>query len=77
MRSAQGNEPVTADGRVRSRVTSGGIGYTVRESIAYAYLPMELAAHGTEVKVELDGRSIAARVEREPRFDPTNSRIKA
>jgi len=72
-----GNEPVTTDGRVRSRVTSGGIGYTVRESIAYAYLPMELAAHGTEVKVELDGRSIAARVEREPRFDPTNSRIKA
>ena len=72
-----GNEPVTTDGRVVSRVTSGGIGYTVQESIAYAYLPMELTATGTEVKIELDGRSIAARVEREPRFDPTNSRIKA
>jgi len=72
-----GNEPVISDGRVMSRVTSGGIGYAVQESIAYAYLPIEFAAAGTEMMVELDGRSIAARVELEPRFDPTNSRIKA
>lgn len=72
-----GNEPVLADGRVVSRVTSGGIGYTVQESIAYAYLPIEFAATGTEMMIELDGRRIPARVEREPRFDPTNSRIKA
>jgi len=71
-----GNEPVLSDGRVVSRVTSGGIGYTVAESIAYAYLPMALAAPGTDIMVELDGRRIAARVEREPRFDPTNTRIK-
>ncbi len=71
-----GNEPVLADGRVISRVTSGGIGYTVQESIAYTYLPMALAATGTEMMIELDGRRITARVEREPRFDPTNSRIK-
>ncbi len=71
-----GNEPVLSDGRVVSRVTSGGIGYAVQESIAYAYLPIELAATGTEMMIELDGRRIAARVEREPRFDPTNSRLK-
>jgi len=72
-----GNEPVLADGRVVSRVTSGGIGYAVRESIAYTYLPMALAAAGTPLMIELDGCRIAARVEREPRYDPTNSRIKA
>ncbi|HEY6102144.1 MAG TPA: FAD-dependent oxidoreductase [bacterium] len=72
-----GNEPVLSDGRVVSRVTSGGIGYTVQESIAYAYLPIELAGIGTELSIELDGRRIPARVEREPRFDPSNSRIKA
>jgi 4-methylaminobutanoate oxidase (formaldehyde-forming) len=72
-----GNEPVLADGRVVSRVTSGGIGYTVGESIAYAYLPLELSAVGTEAMIEMDGRRIPARVEREPRYDPTNSRIKA
>ncbi|HTE02519.1 MAG TPA: aminomethyltransferase family protein, partial [bacterium] len=72
-----GNEPVLADGRIVSRVTSGGIGYTVQESLAYAYLPTALTATGTEMLIELDGQRIPARVEREPRFDPTNSRIKA
>ena len=71
-----GNEPVLADSRVVSRVTSGGIGYTVQESIAYAYLPIEFSATRTEMIIELDARRIPARVEREPRFDPTNSRIK-
>ncbi|MBI2972557.1 MAG: FAD-dependent oxidoreductase [Armatimonadetes bacterium] len=72
-----GNEPVLADGRVVSRTTSGGIGYTVGESIAYTYLPVALAEVSTELAVEIDGRSVSARVEREPRFDPANSRIKA
>ncbi|HET6782043.1 MAG TPA: FAD-dependent oxidoreductase [bacterium] len=72
-----GNEPVLVDRRVVSRTTSGGIGYTVGESIAYAYLPLALAEVSTELAVEIDGRSVPARVEREPRFDPTNSRIKA
>ncbi|HEV8338046.1 MAG TPA: FAD-dependent oxidoreductase [bacterium] len=72
-----GNEPVLLDGRVVTRTTSGGIGYTVRESIAYAYLPMELTAVGTEVGVEVDGRRVSATVQREPRFDPANSRIKS
>ena len=72
-----GNEPVISDGRVVSRTTSGGIGYTVGESIAYTYLPLALAEVSAEVAVEIDGRRIPAQVEREPRFDPTNSRIKA
>ena len=38
------NEPVRVDGEVVGRVTSGGYGYTVGASIAYAYLPPEYAA---------------------------------
>ncbi len=72
-----GNEPVAVDGRVVSRVTSGGIGYSVGESIAYAYLPLDLASPGTPLTVELDGRRVDARVEREPRYDAANARIKA
>ena len=72
-----GNEPVVAEERVVSRVTSGGYGYTVRESIGYAYLPISLAAAGTAVAVEVDGRRVAATVQAEPRFDPAHSRIKA
>ncbi|MGH7418867.1 MAG: hypothetical protein ACREKB_13935 [Candidatus Rokuibacteriota bacterium] len=40
-------------------------------------MPPALATPGTELAVEVDGRSIPATVRPEPRFDPTNSRIKS
>jgi glycine cleavage system aminomethyltransferase T len=58
-------------------VTSGGYGFTVRESIAYAYLAAPVANPGTALAVEVDGRRVPATIQREPRFDPLNSRIKA
>ncbi len=36
---ALGSEPVRVEGALVGRVTSGGYGYTVERSIAYAYLP--------------------------------------
>jgi 4-methylaminobutanoate oxidase (formaldehyde-forming) len=71
-----GNEPVFEDDRVVSRVTSGGYGYFVGESIAYAYLPVRLAPLGTELSIEVDGMRIQARVNRDPRHDPTGHRIR-
>ena len=41
---ALGNEPVRVAGEVVGRVTTGGYGYTVGRSIAYAYLPPEHVA---------------------------------
>jgi 4-methylaminobutanoate oxidase (formaldehyde-forming) len=73
---ALGNEPILDGDRAVARVTSGGYGYTVGESIAYAYLPAALWAAGTPLAVEVDGVRVAARVEREPRYDPTHARIK-
>jgi glycine cleavage system aminomethyltransferase T len=55
---ALGNEPARAGGEICGRVTSGGYGYTVGASIAYAYLPAEHAAPGTEVAVEVFGEWI-------------------
>ena len=43
-------------------MTSGGYGYTVGASIAYAYLPAEHAAPGTEVAVEIFGEWVAGEV---------------
>ncbi len=43
---ALGNEPVRVGGEIVGRVTTGGYGYTVERSIAYAYLPPELAKAG-------------------------------
>ena len=41
--------------RDRRTVTSGGIGYRVEESIAFAYLPDELDEVGTKVSIEVFG----------------------
>ena len=72
---ALGNEPVRVDGEVVGRVTSGGYGFAVERSIAYAYLPHESAAIGTRGEVELFGVRVGFEVMREPLYDPTNERI--
>jgi 4-methylaminobutanoate oxidase (formaldehyde-forming) len=74
---ALGNEPVRIDGEVRGRVTTGGYGYTVERSIAYAYLPPEAAEPGTAVEVEIFSRWVAGEVAAEPLFDPKGERIRA
>jgi 4-methylaminobutanoate oxidase (formaldehyde-forming) len=74
---ALGNEPVAVDGRVVGRVTSGGYGYTVGRSIAYAYLPVESSAPGTAVDVEIFGEWVEGEVAREPLFDADGGRVRA
>jgi 4-methylaminobutanoate oxidase (formaldehyde-forming) len=71
-----GNEPVRVDGTVVGRVTSGGQGFAVGRSIAYAYLPPDRGI-GTRGEIELFGRWIGFEVVREPLYDPTNARIRA
>jgi glycine cleavage system aminomethyltransferase T/glycine/D-amino acid oxidase-like deaminating enzyme len=73
---ALGNEPVRVDGEVVGRVTSGGYGYTVERSIAYAYLPAEVEL-GTAVEVDIFGRWIAGEVTREPLFDPKGEHVRS
>ncbi|HXO06383.1 MAG TPA: FAD-dependent oxidoreductase [Solirubrobacteraceae bacterium] len=72
---ALGNEPVRIADRVCGRVTSGGYGYAVGRSIAYAYLPAEVEV-GAEVEVDIFGRWVAGEVAREPLFDPDGARIR-
>ncbi len=74
---ALGNEPVRHDDRVVSRVTSGGIGYAVGKSIAYAYLPPELSAPGTELAVDIFGERVRAIVADDPLYDPKGDRIRS
>jgi glycine cleavage system aminomethyltransferase T/glycine/D-amino acid oxidase-like deaminating enzyme len=73
---ALGSEPVRVGDDIVGRVTSGGYGYTVARSIAYAYLP---ARHdvGTEVSVEIFGEWVPGEVAAEPLFDPAGERIRA
>jgi 4-methylaminobutanoate oxidase (formaldehyde-forming) len=74
---ALGNEPVRVDGEIVGRVTSGGYGFAVERSIAYAYLPPGMAEAGQAAEVEIFGEWVGCTVSSEPLFDPQGSRIKA
>jgi glycine cleavage system aminomethyltransferase T len=71
-----GNEPVRIDGRIVGRITSGGQGFAVEKSIAYAYLPPD-APIGTRGEIEVFGRWVGFELAREPLHDPGNERIRA
>jgi glycine cleavage system aminomethyltransferase T/glycine/D-amino acid oxidase-like deaminating enzyme len=74
---ALGSEPVRIDGMLVGRVTSGGYGYTVERSIAYAYVPTEKSEPGQPVEVEIFGEWIAGAVAREPLYDPDGLNIRS
>ena len=74
---ALGSEPVRVDGELSGRVTSGGFGYTVERSIAYAYLPAASAVPGTAVEVEIFGEWVEGEVAAEPLYDPKGERLRS
>jgi 4-methylaminobutanoate oxidase (formaldehyde-forming) len=73
---ALGSEPVRIDGDLVGRVTSGGYGYTVERSIAYAYVPATAAEPGRPVEVEIFGEWVAGEVADEPLWDPSGERVR-
>ena len=73
---ALGNEPVRVGGEVVGRVTSGGYGFAVERSIAYAYLPPAMTQAGQAAEVEIFGEWVTCTVRAEPLFDPEGARIK-
>ena len=74
---ALGNEPVRMEGEICGRVTTGGYGYTLERSIAYAYVPPERAEPGTRPRSRSSASGSRARSRAEPLFDPKMERIKA
>jgi glycine cleavage system aminomethyltransferase T len=73
---ALGNEPVKDGETVVGRVSSGGLGYSLGVSIAYAWIPARLASPGTRLSVEVFGLTVGAEVRDEPLFDPQGTRIR-
>src|SRR5882672_4882428 len=57
-----GNEPVRVGGNIVGRVTSGGYGVSIQASVAFAYLPVELAKVGMESEILVFGDWISAQV---------------
>jgi glycine cleavage system aminomethyltransferase T len=72
-----GKEPVFADGVPAGYVTSAAFGYSVGRSIAYAWLPAEVAQPGRQVEIEYFGERLRAVVTAEPLFDREMARLRA
>ncbi len=73
-----GSEPVfePGDRAAIGFVTSAGYGYSVGRSLAYAWLPAELADEGTGVEIGYFGRRHRATVTSDPMFDPSMQRMR-
>ncbi len=74
---ALGKEPIWAGDHVVGWVASGGYGYSIKMSIAYAYLPIEYTRPGMKLSVEFFGEQIEAEVVSSPLWDPKGERIRA
>ena len=73
---AYGAESVWFNGEIVSRLRSAGHAHTIDRSIAYCYLPLDLAKPGTEVEIELFGERVPAKVSF-PIHDQRGTRLKA
>jgi 4-methylaminobutanoate oxidase (formaldehyde-forming) len=75
---ALGKEPIrTQDGKMIGWVAAGGYGYSVAQSIIYAYLPLEFSKAGTELQVEFLGEQVGAKVVQAPLWDPKGERVRS
>ncbi len=71
-----GNEPVYSAAGVVGYVTSASYSHTLGVSLAYAWVPVELAAAGTPVQVGYFDQRYRAVVTAEPGFDPEMKKIR-
>ncbi len=70
-----GDEPIWHDGKVVGFVTSGGYAHFSQKSVAYGFLPTEIARDGVEVEIEVLGVMLKARMFTETLFDPKAERM--
>jgi len=72
-----GGEAVYYDGKLLSRIRSGGYGFTLKKNIFYAYMPTKLAKAGTRVELELIEGRYQGEVTGTVLFDPKGERLRA
>ena len=74
---ALGNNPVRLDGQLVGRATSGGYGFRLGKSLALAMVHPDAGEPGTELTIDILGRTFAATVCSESPFDPDNERLRS
>lgn len=71
-----GGEAVSVDGRVISRVRSGGYGFSIKRNIVFAYLPIEFAKQGRSLTIEIFGNQHDAHVTSDVLWDAKGERLR-
>ena len=74
---AMGNEPVYHRNKIVGVVTSGGYGFRVKKSLAFAYVKSDLANSGTELEIEIQGQRKKTKILDSVIYDSDNQRLKA
>ena len=69
-------EPVRVGGTIAGRVTSGAYGVSLKTSIAFAYVPIDLAVMGNQTEILVFGNWISGTIARSPLYDPKNERVR-
>ena len=72
---AFGNEPVYHDNKIVGVITSGGFGFRVNKSLAFAYVESDLADTIKEFKIQIQGNMRSAKVLKQAAYDPENSKL--
>ena len=74
---AIGDEPIFRQGRMVGRVTSGGYGHCLNQSLAMGYLDLDCLAPGTHLEIPVFGRICPAQVVASPLYDPENKNLRS
>ena len=72
---AMGNEPVFYQNKIVGIVTSGGFGFRVNKSLAFAYVESNLAEVGREFDIQIQGQKRKAIVLQDMAYDSDNKRL--
>jgi dimethylglycine dehydrogenase len=71
---ARGNEPIYRSDKVVGITTSGGYGFAVGKSLAFAYVEPRLVKESGELEIMMLGQMRKGRIIREPAWDAKNER---
>jgi dimethylglycine dehydrogenase len=73
---ALGNNALLKDGELVGRATSGGYGFRVGKSLALGMVKPELTEPGSELGIDILGKTYKATVIPDSPFDPKNERLR-
>jgi dimethylglycine dehydrogenase len=72
-----GNEPVYVDGELAGLTSSGGYGFALQKSLAFAYLRPALLRDHQRIEIAIRGERCVARLIPQPGWDPKNVRLRS